>query len=65
MENLVISMMVEFYFYSVHGIKVKFLEVHSVKGENMALLLIQLKSQLESSALMTQFSFMIQNENTL
>lgn len=48
----------------------KFLEVHSVKGENMALLLIQLlliqlKIQLESSALMTQFSFMIQNENTL
>lgn len=43
----------------------KFLEVHSVKGENMALLLIQLKIQLESSALMIQLSFMIQNEKTL
>ena len=41
----------------------KFLEVHSVKGKSMALLLIQLKIQLKSSALKIQFSFVIQYEN--
>lgn len=34
MENLPISMMVQFYVHSVHEIKVKFFEVHSVKGKN-------------------------------